>query len=929
VNRTFSRRLAGFGVAIWLCGTLRGAENDGQRLFAERIQPVLEQKCFKCHSGTAKKLEGGLHLDSSGGVRRGGDSGPAVVPGKSQESLLVHALRYDGPEMPPDGRLEPEVIADFERWIRMGAPWPEAPASPPHSAAPPQVYDFEQIRRSHWSLQPIRTPDIPPLASPDEFIRTPIDRFVLARLQEAQLSPSPPADRRTLARRAYFDLTGLPPTFAELESFAADQSPDAYERLVDRLLASPRYGERWGRHWLDVARYSDTKGQDYMKVRGFPFAYTYRDYVIRALNNDLPFDQFILQQIAADLLPTRNDPQTLAALGFLTLRNPKVGTHLQIDDQIDTIGRGLLGLTVACARCHDHKYDAVPTADYYSLYGVLASSEEPEELPLLGAPPATAAYAEFQKKYEKLVRQRDEYKSQRRTELLDHARSRVGDYLRELAAERSKVSADTPYVSLGADDLKPGLIKRWREYLKRVPRADHPVFGPWHEMASRSGLPGRTSASHAASNSQKDSPASPSINPLLQEALQRAAPQTLLELAKAYGDLLTAVYHESQWPGPHRPGFDGLLAVLIADDSPTNVPQRELGRYLQRDHRDHLEGIENKINTLLIRSPAAPPRAMALCEKPNRHNPVVFVRGNPSQLGERVPRQFLRLLSGENRQPFRQGSGRLELARAIASPDNPLTARVIANRVWMHHLGRPLVSTPDDFGARSDPPTHPALLDYLARRLIDGGWSLKQLHREIMLSGVYRQGSADRAHGRTIDPENRLYWRINRKRLELEPLRDALLAVSGQLDETMYGQPVRLTDEPSSLRRTVYGHVDRHQLAAIFRTFDFPNPYQSTAQRPQTAVPQQTLYMLNAPFVIEQARAVAARPEVVRAPSNEARIDALYCTVLARRATAEEIAAATHFLKEAEQPAHGKNKLSPWEQLSQVLLMTNEFVFVD
>jgi len=910
-------------------GTVQGAESDdARRLFATRIQPVLEQKCYKCHSSAAKKLEGGLHLDSPGGLSRGGDSGPAVVPGKTADSLLVHALRYDGLEMPPDGRLGPDVIADFERWIQMGAPWPEAPAETTGPPPPPQAYDFEQIRSTHWSLQPIRMPELPSVQS-SEFVRTPIDRFVLAKLREAQLTPSRPADRRTLARRAYFNLTGLPPTFEQLESFVVDDSPDAYERLIDRLLASPRYGERWGRHWLDVARYSDTKGQDYKKERGFPFAYTYRDYVIRALNDDLPFDQFILQQLAADLLPTRDDPQTLAALGFLTLRNPKVGTHLQIDDQIDTIGRGLLGLTVACARCHDHKYDGIPTADYYSLYGVLASSEEPEEFPLIGAPAATAEYTEFQKKYDQLAREREDYKNQRRQELFAHARSRVGDYLLELAAERNKISADVAYVSLGADDLKPGLIKRWREYLKRTAQPDHPVFGPWHAMLGRSVLPERTSASHAAPESQPDSRPSPALNPLLSEALKRAAPQTPLELAKVYGDLLAAVYRESQQPGPRQPGFDELLAVLTGDDSPTNVPQRELGRYLQRDHRDHLEGIENKINTLLIRSPAAPPRAMALCEKPNRHNPAVFVRGNPSQLGERVPRQFLRLLTGENRQPFRQGSGRLELARAIASPDNPLTARVIANRVWMHHLGRPLVNTPDDFGARSDPPTHPALLDYLARRLIDSGWSLKQLHREIMLSGVYCQASIDRADARQIDPENRLLWRMNRQRLELEPLRDALLAVAGQLDETMYGQPVHLLRAPYSRRRTIYGHVDRHELAAIFRTFDFPNPYQSTAQRPQTTVPQQTLFMLNAPLVIEQARAVAARPEIVHAANDEARIDALYRTVLARRATAEERSAAAAFLKGAEQPSGGGDKLSPWEQLSQVLLMTNEFVFVD
>jgi hypothetical protein len=465
--------------------------------------------------------------------------------------------------------------------------------------------------------------------------------------------------------------------------------------------------------------------------------------------------------------------------------------------------------------------------------------------------------------------------------------------------------------------LKPGLIRRWREYLHRVARADHPVFGPWHELV--------------VADSRASAPVirTEQLNPLVRAALASAAPKSPEDVAKMYGRLFSDVYRQSQSPGPRPAGFDELLAVLMADDSPTNVPLSEFPRYLQRAERDRLEKIENQFNTLLVHSPAAPPRAMTLVERPHPHDPVVLTRGNPSQPGEPVPRQFLRLLAGEGRRPFRDGSGRLELASAIASRENPLTARVIANRVWMHHLGSPLVSTPDDFGTRSQPPTHSELLDYLAWRLIDGGWSLKKLHREIMLSGVYRQSSADRADGRLADPENRLYWRMNRQRLDLEPLRDSMLAVAGRLDETMHGRPVELLREPYPRRRTIYGRIDRHQLSAIYRTFDFPNPHQTAASRPQTTVPQQALFLMNAPFVIEQARALAARKEVAAASDEGGRIDGLYRFTLSRRASVDDIAAAKLFLKEASATPVGDTQLNPWEQLAQVLMLTNEFLFVD
>jgi hypothetical protein len=541
---------------------------------------------------------------------------------------------------------------------------------------------------------------------------------------------------------------------------------------VDRLLASPHYGERWGRHWLDVARYADTKGYVFTEERRYAYAYTYRDYVIRAFNDDLPYDQFVLQQLAADRLPLGEDKRPLAAMGFLTLgRRFLNNVHDIIDDRIDVVTRGLLGLTVACARCHDHKFDPISTRDYYALYGVFASSVEPKDLPLIGAPERTPEYLAFEK---------------------------------ELQAREAAVD-------------------RYREENKE-------------------------------------------------------------ELAKK-----------------------------------------------NRKFRDGLRALQKKVDQWKASNPAAPPRAMVLQDAPNPRNAAVLIRGNPNNRGPVVPRQVPEVLAGAKRQPFTDGSGRLELARAIASPDNPLTARVLVNRVWLNHFGAGLVRTPSDFGLRSEPPTHPALLDYLAARFVGDGWSLKKLHRLILLSKAYQQGSADHARGLQVDPENRLLWKMNRRRLDFEALRDALLAVSGKLDLKMSGPPVDLLTTPFSGRRTVYGFIDRQNLPGLFRTFDFASPDASSPQRYQTTVPQQALFLMNSPFVLEQAQLLTRRPEVADQAEAEARIVQLYRRVYGRAPEREEVALGQRFVQEAERmpaPA-GAQALGAWERYTQVLLLANEFCFVD
>jgi hypothetical protein len=734
--------------------------------FESRVRPVLAQHCYSCHG--AKRQRAGLRLDSREMLLKGAEDGPVVVPGQPQSSRLLRVIRQEGEiKMPPNVKLSARAVDDLTAWVKMGAPWPEAT----QSGQPSLAAGAEQWPQ-HWAFQPIHRPRVPPVQD-TEWVVTPVDAFILGALEAKGLKPAAPADRRTLLRRATFDLIGLPPSAEEITAFEADPAPDAFAKVLDRLLASPAYGERWGRHWLDVARYADTKGYVFTEERRFPYAYTYRDYVIQAFNNDLPFDQFIVEQLAADRLPRGPESPSLAAMGFLTLgRRFLNNVHDIIDDRIDVVSRGLLGLTVACARCHDHKYDPIPQKDYYSLYGVFASSAEPKELPLVGQPERTSAYVAYEKELKERQHAVEEYKEANKAEL----------------------------------------AKRNRKF------------------------------------------------------------------------------------------------------------------------RDGLRALQKKVDQLNATSPGAPPRAMVLEDTDGPVTPHVFLRGNPNNPGPSVPRQFLRILAGDQRLPFKEGSGRLELARAIASKDNPLTARVIVNRVWQHQFGAGLVRTPSDFGLRSEPPTHPELLDYLAWRFMEDGWSLKKLHRLIMLSRVYQQSSVPDAETVRADPENRLLGAMNRRRLEFEALRDSLLAVSGRLDRKPAGRAVDLFTAPFTGRRTVYGFIDRQNLSGVLRTFDFASPDSTTARRFSTTVPQQALFLMNSPFVMEQARHLVSRTEIAACKEPETRIQALYRLVSGRAADRSELDLALRFLETADSSQGSQepaSKLNAWEQYAQVLLLANEFVFVD
>jgi len=736
--------------------------------FEKKIRPIFSAHCTKCHG--EKKAQAGLRLDTAAGLKKGTDEGPVVKPGDPAKSTLIQAVQRSGDyPMPPDGALSESQVLDLEAWVKAGAAYPEATAA----STPTNP-------KTHWAFQPMREPAVPKTGRAN-----PIDAFIEAKLRERGWAMAPTTDKRTLARRITFDLIGLPPSAEELDAFEKNASPNAIAELVDRLLASPQYGERWGRYWLDVARYADTKGYVFTEDINYPFAYTYRDYVIRSLNEDKPIDRFITEQIAADRLQDA-DNRNLAALGFLTVgRRFSNNIHDITDDRIDVVSRGLMGLSVACARCHDHKFDPIPTADYYGLYGIFASSHEPKELPVIGNAPVSEKFTA------------------------------------ELAKLETACTAE---------------IERIRMDKRRA-------------------------------------------------------------VTLALGGL----------------GFNADVAKLP---------------YNQGDN-ESLQRKRNEVQRFKAKSPDSPPQAMLMNDKADAKNHPIFVRGNSGNPGPVVPRKLPDVVAAANAAAFTDGSGRLELARGIANKANPLTARVFVNRVWLWHFGEGLVRTPSDFGVRSEAPTHPELLDWLALRFIDDGWSLKALHRRILLSSAYQQSSAVSAAVKTADPENRTLGRFARKRHDFEALRDSVLNASGQLDRTQFGRSVDLFKTPTSTRRSIYGSIDRQNLPGTFRAFDLASPEQHSPQRFQTTVPQQALFLMNSPFVAQASRTVLQRGEFKSAKTDQERAVQLYRMILSRRPTASETELAIQFREVAAKQTSAPGQLAAWEQLAQVLLLSNEFSFVD
>ena len=918
--------------------------------FERHVRPLLVEKCQGCH-GEGKQFAG-LRLDSRAGFLSGGDAGPALVPGRPDESELFLRLRHADEEvrMPPPesgARLTAEQIGAIEAWIVAGAAWPETP---------PTGTSVAEKQKNHWAFQPLS--QVPPGALDPAFI----DRLIDTRLAGAGLARAPEADRRTLIRRISYDLTGLPPEPEEVAAFVADPSPDAYEKLVDRLLASPRYGEQQGRHWLDVARYSDTKGYVYgREERFFVHAPVYRDWVIGAFNDDLPYDRFVTLQLAADRVCGEGDPD-LAALGFLTTGRRFLGVTPDIvDDRIDVLTRGLLGLTVGCARCHDHKYDPVATADYYGLYGVFTSSYE-KLVPVRAAAGAAAPTAEFTAELAKRRRALDEGSLRLRAESSERFRARVADYLFAQTELRKYPELGFDQI-IAKDDLIAAIVRRWQAFLNPDRAAGDPVFSLLVALLplQPEGFP-EAAAAKVAELKAAGAP----IHPRIAAAFE-TPPGSFREVADRYGKVFAEI--DAAWKQRCAQAVAASAAVptalpdaadeqlrqtLYGPTSPCTIPDEPIANIetlMDSDSINQIWNLQNELDRWVMPQPESAPQALALFDRGTPQDAQIFKRGNPANKGHVVPRRLPAAATGGDQGAFADGSGRLELARQIIAPTNPLAARVWVNRVWRQHFGRGLVETPSDFGLRAEAPSHPELLDALAAGLIADGWSTKRLHRRIVTSHTYRQQSgrvAGAASAEAIDPENRLLWRMPVRRLEWEPFRDTLLIVSGDLDTAARGGRGSdvLAAGPGPHRRSVYCVVDRQFVPGVMSVFDFANPDLHMPKRLETTVPQQSLFALNHPFVAERARSLVRKlwPQESGEEAG-AGVDRIWQAVYQRPPTSDEREGAIAFLESAPllpppappPPAEeGKPAppapplpLSPREQLVQALLLSNELLFVD
>jgi len=922
---------------------------EGLEFFEKNVRPILAEHCYECHSIEKGSSKGGLILDSRDGMLKGGDQGPAVVPGNVAKSLLLLAVHYGDPEiaMPPKkkgGKIADAKIAALEKWVKMGAPAPVGNGN--------KLTGLTEKAKQHWAYLPLKAVT-PPEVKNKAWVKGPIDAFILAKLEAAGLVPNPAADPEALLRRMFYDLIGLPPTAEQVLAFtrahdaaaAADAAAarrgtpannvDAVvAKQVDFLLASPHYGERWGRHWLDTARYSDTRGlpvdqgkslfEDYR----YAYAWTYRDYVIDALNTDKPYDRFVIEQLAADKLPDiKPDDARLAALGFITIGKRFDNIDDTIDERIDTTTKAFLGLTVACSRCHDHKFDPIPAADYYSLHGIFASTIEPLQRPGITAGPQGAALkADFQKRL-------DQLQAESAAGYYKYFKDMRARYDREMAGRLVAATLKRGSIEWGDVNEKYKLETPLPDFEPMRIQTDSPITGPFARVAA---IPAavfeeRAAAVLAASLNDPKNP----VNPLIASALRGLKPKTIDDVAlayqKAYNDSKASILaHIDRCATPGRSSKQTPAAIAQMAAYPWPLPDVE--EILENEecialfdtrkfcadwqNRPVFGGQNNRkplayfrwaqINELRLSHPGAPREAMAIQDAANPRDSYVYLRGDKNKRGPTVPRRFLEALSQGERPAFTDGSGRLELAKAIVAKTNPIAPRVAMNRLWLKHFGEGLVLTPDDLGNMSVPPSHPELLDWLADDFTKNGWTLKRMHRQVMLSSAYRQDSNPNLNPLVarkgpvdplkIDAANRLLWRGNLRRLDFESIRDSMILLTGKMSPTVGGQPANITDEPYSYRRSLYGYVDRLRLNDTLSQFDYADPDMANSKRGSTIVPQQALFFMNNPLSVEVARAVAARPDVVKAFSEDARINAMFMAIFQRRATSNEIRAARDFL---------------------------------
>ncbi len=935
VERIIKSWLVGVGVGVSVVGSLAADELDPASIefFEAKVRPVLVNHCYKCHSDEAAKagkLKGGLLLDTRAGVEKGGDQGPVITPGKPNESSLVTSVRYtdENLQMPPKERLSDEQVAILEKWVAMGAPDPREGV-----ASGKRVIDLD-AERKQWAFQP-PVKHAPPSVADVSWPKHPLDFFVLAALEKHNLNPVRPATKRELIRRATFDLIGLPPSPEECEAFEQDTDPGAYEKLINRLLDSPHYGERWGRYWLDVARYADDQGNSFLTPT--PAAYRYRDWVVDALNRDMPYDEFLQLQIAGDELPgPATDYVTrLAGLGFQGLgpqfRKGAAGEAKakadELEDRVDTLSRGILGLTVSCARCHDHKFDPIPTRDYYSLAAAYNGAEWSDRM--LAAPEVVETHRRWIEQVAQQKASLNKWKEDQARQLGRLALEKADAY----AISASKMSVLRSH-KLPLDEaafarqegLEPYFLSRWVKVLEEP--GEEPILKGLRDAAMQANESGSVATSDAMRQQA--------------EALKNIV-LTSLEALKT-SEQPSA--DPSQKPAPLAADQDRVLNVLWKDaKAPFFVAENDLAGLLAEAQKQQLAELQAQLNTLTETPPPSGPLMPSV--RGGAQPMQVFIRGNPEKLGEQAPPGFLRVLSKPEEQSSGKPFTRLDLAKAIVHRENPLTARVLVNRVWHYHFGRGIVPTLSNFGKLGSPPTHPELLDTLAVQFMEAGWSLKWLHREIMLSTTYHLSSAQDTDNIATNPGNEYLWRMTPRRLDIEAWRDAMLSVAGKLDPQVGGPSINQSDpgvkevagfnfftrlngfeadNPDGRRRTLYTVISRYAPNATLTLFDFPEPNVTSDQRNVTTVPQQQLFVLNSPFIFEMSREFSRRLEKA-AGNDQDRLRLGWQLAYGREPTAEEIAVATEFLETPVEPTN-TDRLNRWEQLSHALLASNEFMFL-
>ncbi len=927
------------------------AADDAQQstdFFENKIRPVLVQHCYECHAADSKKLRGGLRLDDRESTRRGGDSGPAVVPGDLDESLLLSALEYESFEMPPTGKLPQSVIDDFKTWIETGATDPrDVVKSDSDGSSHVAGIDFE-AGRQFWSFRP---PQRHPVPQPHDaaWSDSDIDRFLLAKMEDAGLTPSPDADRRTLIRRAYFDLIGLPPPPERIAAFLDDPSStlEAFARVVDELLDSQHFGERWGRHWLDLARFAESTGGGRSLLYGH--SWRYRDYVINAFNTDKPFDQFIIEQLAGDLLPVEDyqtGQQQLTATAFLALgpTNYELQDKEQlrmdvIDEQIDTMGRAFLAMTLGCVRCHDHKFDPIPTTDYYALAGIFRSTK-------------TMTHANVSN----WITQPLPVDPQWQQELDDHATALAGlkSGLKSRSTEAEEIRKQLPLTRL--DDVDAKIVSgEWSSsngVKKFVGDGYHYASAPNHVMEFRLTLehPGTYEVRASYSPHANRSPNAPfTITHRDGETEVRVDQQKPPAIEGLYASLGQFTFDSEAIVTVSTEGATGTVIADAVEVVPVKLEPANAedgGSDVQRfaelivrfdDLKSEISDLESQIAEHEKQTPPQPPQAVVVTEEDAKEigDYHVCIRGNAKNPGPTVPRGFLSVatIDSDSELPT-DTSGRLQLAQWIASEDNPLTARVAVNRIWQQLFGVGLVRTVDNFGVAGEKPSHPELLDHLALTFVDRGWSVKSHIREIMLSRAYRLSCDASPEVVAVDPEDRLLSHQRRQRLEAESIYDAILSLSGSLDVTIGGDTIR-SDTTSEYgyefdvgRRAVYLPVFRNRLPDLFTVFDFPDPNLSTGRRNVSTLSTQALLLMNSPFVAQQARLTAERLLAETELDDDQRLSLLYHRAVGRPPTSDEAELARSFLSDNGQLDEEQRRFR-WTGLCQAVIASLDFRYVE